>query len=80
MNNRRLKIGHIPTDKLVVMVDVSRREYNKQLLSLRNLQKSGSTELGDQEKAVQLWRKRYSVSFTELTRRVNDQFKSMDPN
>ena len=75
---KRPKIGNIPTDKLVVMVDVSRREFNKELASLRDHQKSGSTIPEDLEKNVQLWKKRYNISFAELKRRVNDKFTSIE--
>ena len=77
-SKKNYKIINVPTDKLVVMVDVSRFEFNKLLKSLREYQKSGSSSTDDLEKKVKLWKNRHNVSSAELRRRVNNHFNSME--
>jgi len=71
------KIYKIPTDKLVVMVDVSLHEYNKLLKKLRD-RKEEVSSLNDLDKQANLWKNRYAVSSAELKRRVNEQFNAID--
>ena len=71
---KKLKIYHIPTRKLVIMVDVSRSELNKLLKKQRS---EASPEEGLEVK-VNLWKNRYLVSSAELKRRVNVQFNKID--
>lgn len=68
------KIHHVPTNKLVVMVDVSKHELTKLLKKQRA--ETALTE-GFEEKLT-LWKNRYAVSSTELKRRVNSKFNAID--
>ena len=73
----RQKIHHIKTNKLIVMVDVSRREYNKYLRSQKELESHQSEVPEALQAKVSLWKKRYALASAELTRRVNDKFSSL---
>lgn len=74
--HRKLKIHHIPTRKLVIMIDVCRQELNK----LLKRQKVEGSLPEDLEKKLTLWKYRYAASTTDLRRRVNDQFNKIDSN
>ena len=77
MNQQKgLKIGNVPTDKLVIMVDVSRQELNKLLKRLRD-HKDDVPSLDELEKQVNLWKNRYAISSAELRRRVNEKFNTI---
>ncbi len=71
---KKLKIYHIPTQKLVIMIDVARQELNK----LLKRQKAEGSLPEDLEMKLTLWKNRYLVASADLRRRVNDKFNKID--